>query len=92
MRRIRHHVPTAKIIAAFWDFDKDTNGGIQSIGVEIATDLKEALKVIRAAMPKDSSLLGLSRDRQTEQQDQPGHEPDDRNDLFSLAGLVQTLQ
>ena len=92
MRRIRHHVPAAKIIAAFWDFDKDTKSGIQTIGVEIATDLKEALKVIRAAIPTDSALPGLSRDRQAEQQDQPGHEPDDKNDLFSPAGLVKTLQ
>jgi predicted PurR-regulated permease PerM len=89
LRRMRHHLPSAKIIAAFWGFDKDTNGGIQTVGVEIATDLKEAVEMIRAAMQANELPSTLREDRRPEEQ---GPTPDNSKSAFSLAGLVQSVE
>jgi predicted PurR-regulated permease PerM len=54
MRRIRHHMPAAKIIAAFWGFNKEGSEADQTMGCEIVTGLKEAVEKI-AAMRADAS-------------------------------------
>jgi predicted PurR-regulated permease PerM len=53
VRRIRHHIPAAKIIAAFWGFNKETSEAAQAISCEIVTGLEEAVEKI-AAMRADA--------------------------------------
>jgi hypothetical protein len=53
VRRIRHHIPAAKIISAFWGFNKETSEAAQAMGCEIVTRLEEAVEKI-AAMRADA--------------------------------------
>jgi predicted PurR-regulated permease PerM len=83
MRRIRHHIPAAKIIAAFWGFKDAENEGAKTMGCEIVTGLKEAVDAISAAIPGEET--------QSQSIETQIDEADLKKSLFPVS-LVQTVE
>jgi predicted PurR-regulated permease PerM len=79
MRRIRHHFPASKIIAAFWGFKKETNEVAQAMGCEIVTELKEAVEKISAM--RAESLHDPVEQRSVEVEGRAGVPTGERRDM-----------
>jgi hypothetical protein len=92
MRRIRHHIPEAKIIAAFWGFGKETNEAAQAMGCEIVTELKDAVEKIRAAALGDPLHGSPVQHQSGEGKERPDAATDNRKPASLAEKLVSIAE